>query len=116
MFYIDTGIKSDERYDMAKFMEYANSAFDPLTSFFLLELSKLTVRGEYVVLNEEYRPDLISQRFYGTVDFWFIILAYNDLLSPQELVTGTKINLPGEEDINDLFFRLRTFEQRQGVS
>jgi hypothetical protein len=121
-FYINLGIESDERFDLAKFMDYSDDQtgasagrFDPLTSFFLQELPKLRSRGQYVIQNEEFRPDLISFRFFRTTEYWWLIMAYNNMLSVEELTTGTKLEIPSEEAMSKLFFRLRALDQAKGL-
>lgn len=115
MFFINLAVVSDERFDLAKFMSFEDGRFDPLDSYFLRELTNLQSRGQYVVQSEVKRPDLISFRFYGTTEYWWIIMAYNNMLSVEELVTGTVLEIPSEEDISRLFFRLRPLDQAQNA-
>ena len=42
----------------------------------------------------EYRPDLISNRKYGTVDFWWKIMEANGMSDILEFKAGTNIVLP----------------------
>lgn len=111
LFYINLAIESDERFDLAKFMDYDEDRFDPLTSFFLRELPLLQSRGQYAITVEEQRPDLISYKFFGTTEYWWLIMAYNKLLSVEELTTGTVLEIPSEESMSKLFFRLRALDQ-----
>lgn len=115
MFFINLAVQSEERFDLAKFLSFDEDRFDPLDSFFLLELPNLQSRGQYAVQNEVKRPDLISDRFYGTTEYWWIIMAYNSMLSVEELVAGTVLEIPSEEDISKLFFRLRPLDQAQNA-
>jgi hypothetical protein len=43
----------------------------------------------------EYRPDLLSQKVYGTPDFWWKILEANNIKDVFEFKTGKNIRLPG---------------------
>jgi len=114
MFFIDLTVQSDERFDLAKFMRFVSGeGYDPLDSYFLRELPNLQSRGQYSVQNEAKRPDLISYRFYGTTNYWWIVMLYNNILSVEELIAGTVLEIPSEEDISRLFFRLRPLNQAQ---
>jgi hypothetical protein len=43
----------------------------------------------------EHRPDLISNVFYGTPNFWWLILSYNNINDPFEgLNVGDTILIP----------------------
>jgi len=42
----------------------------------------------------QYRPDLISNRVYGTPDFWWKILEANDMSDIWQFKAGTNIRLP----------------------
>lgn len=42
----------------------------------------------------EYRPDLVSQQAYGTVDFWWKILEANGMKDVWEFKTGKNIRIP----------------------
>ncbi len=109
MYYINLDLDSDARYDMAKFMEY-NGCFDILNSYFIKEVRKLPLFGEYVIQNEEMRPDLISYRIYGNTQYWWILLIYNKLTNHEELVNGVVLKYPSLEDLEDLYFKLKTLE------
>ena len=46
------------------------------------------------------RPDLISYKVYGTIDFWWIILLVNNIDNPfKDLVVGTILQIPDKLDI-----------------
>lgn len=47
---------------------------------------------EYIVLSSD-RLDIISHKFYGTPDFWWIIAAYNQVIDPL-LEPGMRIKIP----------------------
>lgn len=42
----------------------------------------------------EYRPDLMSRRAYGTVDFWWRLLDANGMKDIMEFKAGTNIRIP----------------------
>jgi hypothetical protein len=42
----------------------------------------------------EYRPDLVSQTAYGTVDFWWKIMEANNIKDVFEFKAGLNIRIP----------------------
>ena len=49
----------------------------------------------YVIPGYEHRPDLISNVFYNTPEFWWLILLYNSIDDPFEgLNVGDQIKIP----------------------
>jgi hypothetical protein len=52
------------------------------------------------------RPDLISYKCYGSVDFWWVLMLVNDIDNPLlDLVSGTILIVPNLLDVYD--FRRR---------
>ena len=47
-----------------------------------------------VTVIDQLRPDLISYRFYGTVDYFWIILLANDILDPFNMRQNTILRIP----------------------
>jgi len=109
MFFINLEVDSSERYDLAKFLEYSDN-FDPLTSSFLKSLKDLKYVGTYVVQGEELRPELLSYRIFGNVQYWWILMAYNAINSHEDVVTGLVLKYPSLEDIENLYFSLKAQE------
>jgi len=49
----------------------------------------------YVIPGYEHRPDLISDIFYDTPEYWWLILFYNNIDDPFEgLNIGDQIKIP----------------------
>ena len=49
----------------------------------------------YVIPGYEHRPDLISDIFYSTPEYWWLILLYNNIDDPFEgLNIGDQIKIP----------------------
>jgi len=49
----------------------------------------------YVINGYEHRPDLISDVFYNTPEYWWLILLYNNIDDPFEgLNVGDQIKVP----------------------
>lgn len=51
---------------------------------------------QYYVVNAgtEYRPDLISQMAYGTVDFWWRIMEANGIKDVYQIKSGLNLRIP----------------------
>lgn len=108
MFYINPDYNSDEKYDLAKFFSFEVDNYDVLDSYFFDNIINLPVRGVFTVTVEEQRPDLISNSIYETVNYWSLLLIYNNILSVEDIVTGTKINYFDIKDLENLFYNLKS--------
>jgi hypothetical protein len=53
-------------------------------------------KDKYYVITAgtEYRPDLVSQRAYGTVDFWWKIMEANEIKDVFDFKAGLNIRIP----------------------
>lgn len=111
MFFINPDVESPDRFDLARFMDWKNDdVYDPLDSYFIRRQPELLARTQYAVQNAEHRPDMIAFRVYNNVNFWWLILLYNNLVYSEELEAGDVLILPSEEDISELYFRLKALE------
>lgn len=110
MFYINTDYISDEKYDLAKFIPFETDNYDVLNSYFLEHLKDLSQVGIYTVTVEEGRPDLISNNIYGTVNYWELLLLYNNILDISDLVNGVKLNYFSARDLESMVFSLKSLE------
>ena len=63
---------------------------------FLLDLGVITeYQVGYVPTGFEHRPDLISEVFYNTPNYWWLLLLYNNISDPFEgLNVGDRILIP----------------------
>lgn len=113
MFFINLDGDFTKRYDAAKFMEYANSTFDIINSYFVFMLKSLRVYGEYVVQTQENRPDLVSFSIYGNTQYWWILLLYNNIFNFEELPANTTLQYPSLASLEDLYFNLKSLETEQ---
>jgi hypothetical protein len=104
-----------DRYDLQKFVEMNENVYDYLDSYFINKLTELPVFGKTFVQIEEDRADLLSYRIYGTVKFWYLLLIYNGMISPFDLVEGQEINYPRIEDIEELYFSLNALQKNNVV-
>lgn len=104
MFFINNNVKLSDKYDLAKFIEFDDDyVFDALNSYILYQLPRLAPSGEYVVSSEANRPDLLSYAVYGDTSYWWILMWYNQLLKPQDIVVGLKIKYPSMGTIEQLY-------------
>ncbi len=105
-----------ERFDLQKFVGFTENVYDYLDSYFIEQVAKLPVFGKTIVQIEENRPDLVSYRIYGTTQFWYILMLYNGMVSPFELVEGQELNYPKIEDIEKLYFSLNALQRKNVVN
>ena len=96
---------SDERYDLAKFMEWKEDTYDVLNSPFLDNLIELPV-WRYYRVNEGFREiDLISQDAYATPVYSSLIQIYNGT-TEEVFPEYTVLKLFSVEDLEDLYAKL----------
>jgi hypothetical protein len=104
MFYIDLETITTDRYDLAKFMDYANDGvFDPLNSYLLLEIPRLPAIGIYTIQEEQNRPDILSYKLYKDTQYWWVLMWYNSIATPQDLKIGLKISYPSLSSLEQLY-------------
>lgn len=104
-----------DRFDLQKFVAFTENVYDYLDSYFINQITKLPIYGTTYVQIEENRPDLLSYRIYGTVKFWYILLVYNGMVSPLELVVGQTINYPRIEDVEQIYFSLNALQKKNVI-
>ena len=96
---------SDERYDIAKFMEFNGDCYDVVNSPFLNRLKDLPIK-EYYSVNKGYKTiDMISQHVYKTPIYAYYILYYNDLVD-ETVPENTVLKLFDIVDLDNLFFEI----------
>ena len=113
-YFINLDVVSQERFDESKFLEFTDN-FDPLTSRFYNTVKNLPEKQKYFVQSEEGRPDMISYSAYGDTQYWWIILLYNDIDDVDDLTIGRILSLPQVDNLEDLFFSLRSKEVANGL-
>lgn len=106
LFYIDTSLKTEEKFDLAKFMNYENDDFDPLTSYLLNRLSELPTVAIVKIFGQENLPDLLSSDYYDTENFWELLLIYNQLLGYDDLKNDQMVRLFNPSDLEDTYLSL----------
>lgn len=111
MYKIDPDYNLD-RFDISRFMQpvtgEAIAYFDIVDSEFLKNLMAIKVVGTYFVSKEEGRPDLLSERIYGTgnTQYWWILMLFNDLRLPSDLKRNTTVRYPTLSDLETLLVSL----------
>lgn len=104
MFYIDNETQTIDKYDMAKFMDFTDDGvFDCINSYFLYQIPKLPLSGQYTVRKEEGRPDLLAYNIYGDTQYWWILMWYNSFIKPQDIKNGITIKYPSISAIEQLY-------------
>ena len=107
-FYINSDIKTNDRYDLSKFLKQEGEGYMALDSYFIDKIKKLPAQGTYQCLNE--RPDTIAYKIYGDVQFYWIVMVYNDWLdfTDSTFGAGKMISYPSISDIERLMFTLKS--------
>jgi hypothetical protein len=54
----------------------------------------LTTKFYVVTPGTEYRPDLVSSKVYGTPDFWWRVMEYNNIKDIFDFKAGLNLRLP----------------------
>ena len=116
LFYLNTEKKTPVKFALGKFMEWPVDCYDPLSSFMLEKLPSLASKGEVKIVGEEGKPWLVSFDFYANVDIWWIVMLFNRFLYTESFLAGILLNLPGLNDLNSLYYQLRTLQQRSSIS
>lgn len=88
-------VNSSSRYTGSKVIYYTENK---LLTFNLYRKTKIarTSGDRYLVVSpgQEYRPDLISNLAYGTVDFWWRIMEANDIKDVFDIKVGLNLRIP----------------------
>ena len=81
------------------------------SSFPMTNIKKYIRReGQIWILSEAYigRLDLASYDIYGTPDYWWVLLAVNDIMDPWDPnLMGMEIFCPDVRDIHDFIIDLK---------
>ena len=92
--------------NLSNFIPYeVGLGYDSLNSEFRRRLVQLPVAGRFIVsAKDEFRADLMAHNLYGDTSYWWILLDYNNLDSPEQLVVGTSLSYPSPSAILDLIY------------
>lgn len=97
--------KSEEKFDLSKFLDFQNGVYDVINSPFLAQLSQLSTVDYYNVDNGYRDIDMIATDYYGDQFFAYLIQYYNGDFR-ETFPEGTKLNMFSVEDLNELFYKL----------
>lgn len=67
---------------------------------------KMTYNVDYYLVNDTdlMRPDMISYKMYGTVNYWWIICLVNNIFDPfNDLYVGQQLTIPNALDIFEFY-------------
>lgn len=115
MFYLDNETKTQDKYDMAKFLDFDESGtFDCLNSYMLYALPNLPSAGYYTLTTSDVnRPDMLSFNIYGRTQYWWILMHYNSLSHPSDLKLGLTISFPSLGTIEQLYLNMSLQQKTQ---
>ena len=60
---------------------------------------------EYRIVEEDQmRPDLISFKVYGSAEFWWVVMFFNEIYNPlMDIVVGNVLKIPNILDVYDFY-------------
>jgi hypothetical protein len=99
--------KSEEKYDISKFLNFEQDVYDVINSPFLMQLKQLPTVEYYYVDNGFKEIDLISTEKYGDPFFSYIIQFYNNDFR-ESFPEGTVLRLFSIGDLNEIYHNLAT--------
>jgi len=113
-FYFNFDIESSERFVMEKFIEKNLDFFDVYNSKFLFLIKEIKQFGEFKVTKEERRIDLISYKIYGSTQFWWMLLEYNDIVDQFSISNGDKIKFFDLSDLESKYHFIQKEQHKRG--
>jgi len=99
---------ASDKYSRSNFFEKRNPAgtieCDLVTNSFVDIVFKRPMNFHYVTQEDLQRPDLISFRYYGQVNLWWIIAKVNDIEDWfNDLTIGDVLKIPAKADIQEFY-------------
>jgi hypothetical protein len=90
-----TFVATGSRYSNSAVLKYGENKILTFETYKRqsMELEKTDVYT-IVTPGHEYRPDLLSQEYYGVPDLWWKILEANGIMDIFDFKVGTNIRLP----------------------
>ena len=99
--------KSEEKYDISKFLNFEQDVYDVINSPFLAQVRQLPT-VEYYYVDSGFREiDLISTEKYGDPFLAYLIQFYNNDFR-ETFPEGTVLRLFSIEDLNEIYYNLAT--------
>lgn len=106
---------SEEKYDLAKFLNFSEGVFDVINSPFLALVRKLPTVDYYRVNDGFKEVDLIASHAYNNMFLAYLIQFYNNDFR-EVFPEGTVLNLFSLTDLEDLYYNLSTRQNIEGIS
>ena len=96
---------SEEKYDLAKFLNFENDVYDVLNSPFLSQINQLQAVDYYYVDNGYRDIDMIATDYYGDQFFAYLIQYYNGDFRTT-FPEGTVLKMFSPDDLAEVFRNL----------
>lgn len=91
---------------LRKAVNYDAAGSDPIGSKTYEELMEIkSFRYLTITAANSVNPWLLSENEYDTPELYFLILGYNGLIHPTELVAGIDIKIPSRTDVMQVLTR-----------
>lgn len=88
-------VDAASRYNKSAIIYYGDQRFITFETYKRVNYVPSDGDRFYVITKStEYRPDLVSQRAYGTVGYWWKILEANNMMDILDFKAGTNIVIP----------------------
>lgn len=98
---------SDEKYDIAKFMQYQEGVFDVINSPFLEQVKQLPIADYYYVNKGFQEIDLIAADYYGDSFLSYLIQYFNGDFR-ESFPENTVLNMFSLQDLEELYHTVST--------
>ncbi|QPB08520.1 hypothetical protein [Vibrio phage Va2] len=73
--------------------------YDWLDSRLIDSILNLPEEGRIICHERAYRPDLLSLDIYQSMEYWQVLLIYNNLMSVEDLTPDKEISYPSREKL-----------------
>lgn len=99
-----SSVSSPVRLDLKRFVNLLSEgqSYDINRSLFVVGLMELPAKGTFFLRGEDGRLDWIAHKVYGSTQYWWILLFYNGMVDPEEVVSGMSIRFPSVESLEKL--------------
>ena len=88
-------IDATSRYNQSAIIYYGDQRFITFETYKRKQYKPSAGDKFYVITKgTEYRPDLVSNRAYGTVGYWWKIMEVNNIFDIYDFKAGTTIVIP----------------------
>ncbi len=114
MFYINPAINTKNKFDLENFLQFTDGWYCPTNSALIDFIKTIKRSGTYIV-SEEGRPDLTSYKLFDDVQYWWILMLYNDVISVEDWTNGLSITVPLLSDLETLYFNLNFYSKTRGI-